>query len=81
MKYKYMPILALALTVPLGLTGIGRQVGVLEAAVPTAVMANIVASRYDAEPPIVAGAILVSSLASLVTITALLTWMMGWTGG
>ena len=39
------------------------------------VLANIVASRYDAAPNLVAGSVLVSSLVSLVTITALLTLM------
>jgi hypothetical protein len=69
------PLLALALAIPLGLSGLARQVGVLQAAVPTAVTASIIASRYDAEPNLVAGSVLVSSLVSLVTVTALLTWM------
>jgi malate permease and related proteins len=69
------PLLALALAIPLGLTGLARQVGVLQAAVPTAVTASIVASRFDAEPNLVAGSVLVTSLVSLVTVTALLSWM------
>jgi predicted permease len=56
-------------------TGLARQVGVLQAAVPSAVMGSVVASRYETEPDLVAGCILVSSLASLVTITALLKWL------
>lgn len=69
------PLLALALTIPLGVTGLARQVGVLQAAVPSAVMGSVVASRYETEPDLVAGCILVSSLASLVTVTALLKWL------
>jgi predicted permease len=69
------PLLALVLAIPLGLSGLARQVGVLEVAVPTAVTASIIASRYDAEPNQVAGSVLVSSLLSLVTVTALLSWM------
>lgn len=69
------PALAFILTLPLGLTGMPQQVSILEAAVPSAVMANIIASRYDATPNLVAGSVLVSSLVSLVTITALLTLM------
>jgi predicted permease len=69
------PLLAFALTIPLGVTGLARQVGVLQAAVPSAVMGSVVASRYETEPDLVAGCILVSSLASLVTITALLKWL------
>jgi len=69
------PMLALALAIPLGLSGLARQVGVLQAAVPTAVTASILASRYDSEPNQVAGSVLVSSLISLITVTALLSWM------
>jgi predicted permease len=67
------PLITIVLTVPFGLTGVPRQVSVLEAAVPSAVMANIIASRYDAEPNLVAGSVLASSLLSLVTITLLLS--------
>lgn len=69
------PLIAVALTVPFGLTGLPRQVSVLEAAVPSAVMANIIASRYDTAPNLVAGSVLASSLLSLVTITVLLSWL------
>lgn len=69
------PIIAAILVVPFGLTGLPRQVSILEAAVPTAVMSNIVASRYNSGPNIVAGSVLVTSLFSLITITVLLTLM------
>jgi len=39
-------------------------------------MTSILAGRYDTEPNLVAGSILISSLASLVTLTALLYWML-----
>jgi predicted permease len=69
------PVLAAILVVPLGLTGLARQVGILQAAVPSAVSASIVASRYDTEPNLVAGSIMISSLASLVTVTAVIAWL------
>jgi malate permease and related proteins len=69
------PVLAALLTIPLGLTGVPRQVSILEAAVPAAVTANIIASRYDTEPNLVAGSVLVSSLLSLIIITILLSLM------
>lgn len=67
------PIIAALLVIPFGLTGLPRQVSILEAAVPTAVMSNIVASRYNSGPNIVAGSVLATSLLSLITITVLLT--------
>jgi predicted permease len=70
------PAVAMGLAPLLGLEGLARQVGVLQNAVPSAVMTSILAGRYDTEPNLVAGSILISSLASLVTLTALLYWML-----
>ena len=67
------PLLGLLLVVPLGLTGLARQVGILQVAVPTAVLTSIIAARYNTEPGLVAGTVMVTSLASLLTVTALLT--------
>src|SRR5690606_1776971 len=41
------PLLALALAAPFGLEGIARSVGVLQAAMPTAVLASIIAVEND----------------------------------
>jgi malate permease and related proteins len=69
------PVLAALYVIPLGITGLARQVGILEAAVPTAVSASVVATRYDSEPGLVSGTVLVTSLLSLVTVTLVLYWM------
>jgi predicted permease len=69
------PAIAAVLAAPLGLTGLARQVGILQAAVPSAVSASIVASRYDTEPNLVAGSIFISSLVSLATVTAVIAWV------
>jgi malate permease and related proteins len=69
------PLIAWALAMPLGLMGLVRNVGVLETAMPSAVTPSIIANRYDSEPTLVAGAILVSSIISLITLTLLLTWI------
>ncbi len=69
------PALAALLVVPLGVTGLARQVGILESAVPTAVSAAIVATRYEAEPALVSGTVLITSLLSLVTVTLVLYWI------
>ena len=69
------PLIAALLVAPLGLTGLARQVGIVQSAVPSAVSASIVASRYETEPNLVAGAIFISSLASLATVTAVIAWV------
>lgn len=70
------PLIAILLARPLGLTGLGRQVGILQTAPPTAVTASIIATHYDTEPGLVASSVLVTSLLSLITVTLLLTWIM-----
>jgi malate permease and related proteins len=69
------PLLAALYVIPLGITGLARQVGILESAVPTAVSASIVATRYDSEPALVSGTVLVTSVLSLITVTLVLYWM------
>ncbi len=69
------PLLAALYVIPLGVTGLARQVGILESAVPTAVSASIVATRYDAEPALVSGTVLVTSVLSLITVTLVLYWI------
>jgi hypothetical protein len=69
------PLLGFLLVLPLGLTGLARQVGILQVAAPTAVLTSIIAARYNTEPGLVAGTVMVTSLASLLTVTALLTLM------
>lgn len=70
------PLLAALFAVPLAISGLARQVGILQAAVPTAVSASIVATRYDSEPALVSGAVLVTSVLSLITVTLVLYMMM-----
>ena len=69
------PLLAALYVMPLGVTGLARQIGILETAVPTAVSASIVATRYDAEPALVSGTVLVTSVLSLITVTLVLFWI------
>jgi predicted permease len=66
------PLLGLLLAGLFGLAGPARQAGVLEAGMPTAVLASILANRYDSEPDFVAGAVLLSTLLSPITLTVLL---------
>ena len=66
------PLFAIGLAPVFGLEGISMQAGVLEAAMPTAVITSIIAIEYDVEPDFVTGVILVSTLLSPLTITRLL---------
>lgn len=62
----------LAATELLGLTGTLRGVVLIQSAMPVAVFNFLLAARYDRHPEDTAGAILVSTLVSFVTVPALL---------
>lgn len=67
--------LGLALAPLFGLEGAARQAGVLQCAMPSAVISTIIAGEYDVEPDFVAAAVLASTLASPLTLTPLLAWL------
>lgn len=66
------PLVALALALLIGLSGLSFKVGIIESAMPTAVLSSIIAMEYDTEPRFVTGAVLVSTLISPITLTVLL---------
>ncbi len=66
------PALAWLLAGAIGLQGLARDVTILESAMPTAVITTILATEYDSDPPFAAMAVLVTTVASLVTVTVLL---------
>jgi predicted permease len=63
------PILALLLAVPFGISGIERSVGILQASMPAAVLVSIIAVENDLLPEFVTAAVLFSTLASVITLT------------
>jgi predicted permease len=63
---------ALVLAPVLGLTGVARQAGVLQASMPSAVIGIILAIKYDVEPGFVTSVVLWSTLLSPLTLTPLL---------
>lgn len=71
-KLVITPVLAFALAAWMGLTGVTRAVCVIEASMPTAVMASILAVEFRSRPEFVTGAVLVSTLGSIVSLTVLL---------
>ncbi len=69
------PLLALAFGRALALEGLTLKVFVLESAMPSAVVTTILAEEFDADPPFVSLAVLISTLASLGTVTGWLAWL------
>jgi predicted permease len=59
-----------------GLSGVARDVTVLESAMPTAVITTILATEFDSDPPFAALCVLVTTIVSLPTLTILLNVLM-----
>lgn len=66
------PLIAWGLTTAFRFPPAAVQAGILEAAMPTAVLNSILAAQYDVEPDFVSSAILVTTLLSPLTLTPLL---------
>jgi predicted permease len=64
---------AYIVTLIVGLEGTAQQTVVLVAAMPTAVFTTILATEFDAEPKFVTSAVVISTLASIATLTVLIT--------
>ncbi len=71
-KLVITPLIAFPLAALMGLAGLTRAVCIIEASMPTAVMASIIAVEFDARPKLVTGIIFVSTLGSIVSLTILL---------
>ena len=67
------PLVALALCNWMGVVGLERQVLIVQAAMPTAVMTTVLATEFDAAPRLVAAAVLATSLLSMVTLSVVLS--------
>ena len=67
------PALALLLAVPFGLTGIERGAGIIQASMPVAVLAALIAMEHRLMPDFVTTVALFSTLASAVTLTVVLS--------
>jgi predicted permease len=69
------PALALALNLGFNLQGPAYQAGILESAMPSAVVITVLATEYDVEPSFVTAAVFTSTLLSPLTITPLLAYL------
>lgn len=67
------PLLAALVVIPFGLTGIERGAGIVQQGMPAAVLTAIIALEYDLLPDFVTTTVLFSTLASVLTLTVLLT--------
>jgi hypothetical protein len=67
------PLIAVVLAMPFGLSGLERSIGIIQSAMPSAVLASIIAFENDLLPEFVTATVLFSTLASVVTLTVILT--------
>jgi predicted permease len=66
------PLLATGLVWLMGTEGLERSVVILQAGMPTAVIATVLATEYDAAPRLVAATVVFTTLASMITLSILL---------
>ena len=69
------PLLAWFLFPVFTLPSLAGSIAVLESAMPSAVLNSIIATEYDTEPGFVAGAVLVSTILSPLTLTPILAFL------
>lgn len=67
------PALAILLAIPFGLTGLERGAGIFQAGMPAAVLTSLIALEYNLLPDFVTKTVLFSTLASVLTLTIVLT--------
>lgn len=70
------PLVAWALCALLGMTGVERSVMILQAAMPTAVMTAVLATEFDTAPRLVATVIFFTTVASMVTLSFVLWFIL-----
>jgi len=69
------PAIGFGLAWALGIHGDMRFALILEAGMPTAVNAGLLAAEFDTKPEFVAGAIMVTTLTSALTLSVLIGWL------
>ena len=63
------PLAAFGLAGLIGLIGPARQAAILEASMPAAVITSLIATEFNAEPGLVTGTVVLSTLLSPITLT------------
>ncbi len=76
MRLLVAPMIAFPLTALLGISGLSRDVAIVQASMPTAVLAGVLATEFGADTEHVTATVLISTLASIVTLSVLLSIIM-----
>jgi len=69
------PIVGIGLAGMLGLTGTARQVAILAAAMPAAVVTTVLALEFDLDPSFATSAVFLSTMVSPVTLVVLIAYL------
>lgn len=75
MRLLAAPAIALLLAPVFSLSGPAYQAGVIQAAMPSAVLATVVATEYNVEPTMVTAGVFISTMLSPFTLTPLLAFL------
>lgn len=75
MRLLVAPALAWLIIPLFGITGPARQAGILEAAMPSAVVTTMLATEYNIDPSLVTASIFLTTLLSPLTLTPLLAYL------
>ncbi len=70
-----VPAIAVTVAIPFGLSSIENAAGILQAGMPTAILVAIIAKENDIVPDFVTSVVVVSTLASLLTLTLLMVML------
>jgi predicted permease len=69
------PLAAVLVAAVMGLSGIARDAGIIQASMPAAVLTSLIALEHDLLPDFVTTVVLFSTLASAVTLTLVLAFI------
>ena len=76
LRMVFAPLVALGIVTVLGISGLTRQVSLVQAAMPTAVISGVLATEFGGDADFVTAAIFVNTLASIGTLSILLSLVM-----
>jgi predicted permease len=76
MRLLIAPMIAFPLTALLGMSGLTRDVAIVQASMPTAVLTGVLATEFGADAEHVTATILVSTVASIATLSVILSIVM-----